>query len=177
MKNPQHKDLLNRLDYVKKVSLFADLDDEQVKRLVEEMDVQEFSEGELVFKEGSKGDSIFILLQGEVEISKSLVLPQWIQSAQKQEKSLIRLSDSFHPFFGEMAMFSSEAERSATITAVQTCRMAILPRKKMIRILEQDPKIGMIVYRNIASELAKRLREANKNVLKLTTAFTLALEG
>lgn len=177
MKPSTHPKLTGRLDYFKKVSLFRDLSERQIGRLMHIMSLVEYSEDEVVFKEGSSGDSIYILIEGEVEISKTLVLPQWIQSAQKKEKSLIRLSEKAHPFFGEMAMFGQDAERSATITATKTCLMAMLPGKEFQAILEADPEIGLVVYRNIACELAKRVREANKNVLKLTTAFTLALEG
>lgn len=59
----------------------------------------------------------------------------------------------------------------------QPCTIAFCTKDKLIREIEKEPAIGTIIYRNIASELVKRLRKANKDILKLTTAFTLALEG
>jgi len=112
-----------------------------------------------------------------VEISKPLVLPPWIQSGQKQEKSLLRLTEKHRPFFVEIAMFSDQRERSASITAVTPCIIAVLNQENLEEVLDKDPAAGLIIYKNIASVLAARLIKANKDILKLTTAFTLALEG
>ena len=37
--------------------------------------------------------------------------------------------------------------------------------------------VGSIIYHNIATVLTQRLIKSNKDILKLTTAFSLALEG
>jgi len=169
--------LLAKLEYFKKVSLFRNLTDDQIRRIISIMQTEHFDEGEFVFREGSSGTTLYILLQGEVEISKSLVLPQWIQSSQKQEKSLLHLTEQKYPFFGEMAIFAEGAERSASIRAVVPCEMASIRKEDLEKILDSDPVLGMIIYRNIATELVVRLGKANRDVLKLTTAFTLALEG
>lgn len=172
-----NKSLLSLLDYFKKVSLFRNLTDEQITRMISIMKVEEFEAGEFVFRENSSGTTLYILLQGQVEIFKALVLPQWMQSAQKQEKSLVHLTEKNYPFFGEMAMFDDGAERSASIKAIQPCVMASISKDDLVRAVDEDAAMGMILYRNIASELVTRLRKANRDILKLTTAFTLALEG
>ncbi len=169
--------LKTKHEYLKKVPLFSGLNDEQLKRMTAVMTVSEFEAGSYVMREGDSSTEIYILLKGEVEISKSLVLPQWIQSAQKQEKALIRLSEKHHPFFGEMSMFGKDSTRDASILAVKNCQMACLQKEALLKETTRDPEAGTIIYRNIATELAQRLRKANKDILKLTTAFSLALEG
>jgi len=166
-----------KLDYLKKVPLFKDLTNAQLEQLIAIMKAKQFESGSYVIREGEAGNSLFILLEGEVEISKALVLPQWVKAQQKQEKSLMRLSEKYYPFFGEMAMFDDEPERSASIVAIRPCLMAVITKKDLLKVLDGNPEIGMIIYRNIASQLVQRLRKANKDILKLTTAFTLALEG
>lgn len=163
--------------YLKKVSLFKGLDDHQIEHMIDVMTLSNFDAGDVVMHEGESGTEIYILLEGEVEISKSLVLPQWVQSAQNQEKALIRLSEKHFPFFGEMSMFDEKATREASIKATKACRMACLQKDVLLTEIEQDPQIGTVIFHNIASELVKRLRKANKDILKLTTAFSLALEG
>jgi len=167
----------SKYEYLKKVPLFNGLIDEQLNRMISVMTVSNFEEGEFIMREGDSGTEIYILLRGEIEISKTLVLPQWIQSAQKQDKALIHLSEKQYPFFGEMSMFGDKSTREASIKATKTCQMACLQKEKLLEEIENDPDIGAIVYHNIASELVKRLRKANKDILKLTTAFSLALEG
>jgi len=167
----------NTLDYLKQVSLFNGLNDKQLKRMIKAMTVVNFEQDGWVMREGDSGNEIYILLEGEVEISKSRVVPQLVQTAQKQEKALIRLSQNLHPFFGEMSMFGDKATREASIKATKDCRMACLTKEDLLAEIEKDPAIGTIIDHNIASELVKRLRKANKDILKLTTAFSLALEG
>jgi len=56
-------------------------------------------------------------------------------------------------------------------------QISCFSKKDLLDICDKEPIIGKIIYKNIATELVKRLQTANKNILKLTTAFTLALEG
>ncbi len=177
MKENEAKQLIDLLNYFKEVPLFKGLSESQIKKIIKKMIRQKIAAGDFIIHEGDKESSLYILIKGEVEISKSLVLPQWIQSGQKQEKSLLRLSEKHRPFFGEMAMFSDQPERSASITAVTPCTIAVLSLESLEAVINDDPVTGMIVYKNIASVLAARLIKANKDILKLTTAFTLALEG
>lgn len=177
MKSITQSRLLPKIDYFREVKLFSGLSDEQLKKMMEIMGLKEIEADNFIIKEGDSDNTLYILLEGEVEVSKSLVLPEWIQAGQKQEKSLIRLSEKHHPFFGEMAMFEDEPERSASIKAIQKCVMVTLSKDSIESVTEEDPRIGLQLYFNIASELVERLRRANKDILKLTTAFTLALEG
>jgi CRP/FNR family cyclic AMP-dependent transcriptional regulator len=177
MKNSDNDILLSKLDYLKKVSLFKGLDEKKILIMMEKMKVEQIEAENVFIKEGSVGSDLYILLEGEVEISKSLVLPEWIQTVQKQEKSLVHLSEKHYPFFGEMALYEDQSERSASIITKRSCLMARISKNDLWKIFNQDNEIGMIVNRNIAAELVNRLRKANKDILKLTTAFTLALEG
>jgi CRP-like cAMP-binding protein len=169
--------LLQYLSYLKKVSLFHNLSEDQIKKIINIMNVSEVKENEIIAREGANEDTLFILLKGEVEISKRLLLPLPAGPNIKQEKSLIILTEKQFPFFGEMALIEEVPERSASITALCPCTLAVLKKKDLLKILDQDPSIGSAFYKNIASELVKHLKKSNKDILKLTTAFTLALEG
>jgi CRP/FNR family cyclic AMP-dependent transcriptional regulator len=177
MSTSQKNKLLEQIDYFKKVSLFNGLSDQQIKTLIDIMHPEHFEADSFIMREKDSGDKFYVLIKGEVEISKSLILPQWVQATQKSEKALIRLSEKQYPFFGEMSMFDDNAKREASIKAIVSCEMVSLDKSGLDKILKKNPETGRIVYRNIAGELVKRLRKANQDILKLTTAFTLALEG
>jgi CRP-like cAMP-binding protein len=76
-----------------------------------------------------------------------------------------------------MALFLDKPERSASIKAVKNCTLAAIQKKELLNIFNQDLAIASILYYNIAAELCKRLIKSNMDILKLTTAFSLALEG
>ncbi len=60
--------------YFKKVSLFKNLNEVQIKKIMTIVTHSEVKKDEMITREGEIGDSMFILLKGEVEISKSLYL-------------------------------------------------------------------------------------------------------
>lgn len=169
--------LKKELPFFKKVSLFYKLDDKQINEIIDIMKLRHVKAGEMITQEGSDEDTVFILLKGEVEISKRLLLPLWEGESSHQEKSLIHLSEHDHPFFGEMILFEDKPERSASIFAVHDSTLAVMQKQDMLAILDKNPQIGSVIYKNIAQELTFRLIKANHDILKLTTAFCLALEG
>lgn len=169
--------LLDKLDFFKKVPLFHDLNDDQIKKIISIMKTREVKQAEIICQEDAHEDSMFILLRGEVAISKRLLLPLVQDPSLKQEKSLVTLSERQHPFFGEMALFEDTPMRSASITALKACTLVVIEKSDLLGILHKNPEIGSIIYKNIATELTHRLIKANKDILKLTTAFSLAIEG
>lgn len=164
-------------DFFKQVPLFQGLTEEQIRSLMTLMTLSEIKKDEMITREGEHGDSMFILLKGEVEISKSLVLSPFSDENSVREKALIRLTEKQHAFFGEMALFLKKPERTASIRAIQSCLLAVLQKKDLLSFLGKDHLIGSIIYKNIAVELTQRLIKSNRDILKLTTAFSLALEG
>jgi len=165
------------LSYFKKVSLFKNLDETQIKKIMTIRTLSEIKKNDMITREGEIGDSMFILLKGEVEISKRLFISPVSSEISLQEKALIRLTDQQHSLLGEMARFLEKPERSASIKAMRPCSLAVLQKEELQKILDKDSTIASIIYKNIPAELCIRLIKSNKDILKLTTAFSLALEG
>ena len=169
--------LKEHLPFFRKVMLFKDLPDGQIREVMKLMSRMEVKVGEFITREGEKGDSLFILLEGHVEISKTLVMPLVGEIEGKQEKSLIRLSGKDYAFFGEMSLFEENPERSASIRALEPCQLVMIKKDELLNLLNSNPETGSTIFKNIATVLTRRLIKANKDILKLTTAFSLALEG
>jgi len=155
-------------------SLFSGLNKAQRERITQLVRLQKFAAGQVIVTEGEVGGEMFLLLSGEIVISQRLTLYS-SEGEDKREKSLIKLKDKDNVFFGEMSMFD-DAERSATVTALSQVTCGILTRDQINILCEEDPKVGYQVYYNIGRTLSAYLRRANRNVLKLTTAFCLALD-
>ncbi len=162
-------------EILKKIPFFNGLSEEHLGLLKKIITVKEFAEGTEVIKEGEIGEEIYILLNGEVEVSKSLVLNLPGMNLGQMEKSLTKLTSAGFPFFGEMVLFTDKAERTATVITTKPCTFAIIYKSDFINLAESNKEIGYILYKNIATVLAERLRKANNDILKLTTALTLVL--
>ncbi len=58
-------------EVLKKIPIFSGIKEEHLENLKKIIQIQEFPENAVVIREGEKGEEIYILLNGEVEVSKS----------------------------------------------------------------------------------------------------------
>jgi len=73
MKLSNDSKLMNPNDIdLSKAAVFKGIPKEKLAKITAIMSIKNFPTGQLVFKEGESGDSIYVLLEGEVEVSKSL---------------------------------------------------------------------------------------------------------
>ncbi len=160
-------------EVLRKIPIFNGIKEEHFEKLKRIIQIQEFPENATVIREGEKGEEIYILLKGEVEVSKSLVLN--LPGLEQKEKSLTKFSGDGFPFFGEMVLFDDKAERTATVITTTQCLFAVLKKSDILNLAENDAEVGYPLFKNIASVLAFRLKKANNDILKLTTALSLIL--
>jgi CRP-like cAMP-binding protein len=165
------------LNHLQKYAIFSDLSPDQIKQFAKIMKDIHFDKDEVIFHEGEAGKSILLLLEGQVEISQALTLKTSHATTDTREKSLIRLSSDNHPIFGEMSLFNNRDKRTATVKASVACRLGELEKEVFFKLCNSHPEMGYKVMQNIARVLCQRLIQANQNVLKLTTAFSLMLES
>jgi len=159
-----------------RTAIFAGIPEEKIAKVAALVKVQNFPADQLIMKEGECGSCLFILLSGEVEVSKSLVFRSGGASLDPMDKSLIRLNAKSYPFFGEMSLFDRNSARNATIKTVTPCRFAAIDLAELVRLSEADNEIGYRTFLNIAWSLSDRLNKTNNDLLKVTTALGVALE-
>lgn len=162
---------------ISRFSIFMDLSDDQLDRILEIITATTFNMDEEITREGEHGDLLYLLLDGKVSVSKSLTLLTGDSEVGAKDKSLVKLSSEQMPYFGEMAILKKDSLRSATVKAEQDCTVAVIHRKDLLLLCESDKQIGYRIFKNIAKHLAENLEKADQDILKLTTAFSLALQS
>ena len=164
------------LSRIQNIPLFKGLSEKQLKKLQKVLTVQNVGENAVVIRDNDESTEMFILLEGEVQISKPLVpsLPQL--GIDQQDKSIIRLSGSNHEFFGEMAILEPNSRRMANVTATKRCVLAVMRKQDFTALIREDIQLGYTLMNNIAKILSARLGKANADIIKLAIAFSLALE-
>jgi CRP-like cAMP-binding protein len=161
-------------------NIFRGLGDEKLAKIAAITELKAVGAGEAVIRDGDDGDTFYLLLDGEVEITKVLVMRMSRQEVDQTDKSLIRLRGEAHPefgkpAFGEMALFSESSKRSATVTTTQPSRLGVIRHHPFLELCESDTEIGYRVLRNIATVLSDRLIKANQDILNLTTSLSFVL--
>ena len=168
-----------KYDYniIKEYSLFDGLTESEIQKFISLMKFKTVKDKEVIMKEGDDGDTIVLLLSGEVSITQALTLKNKKAVSDNREKVLIKLNANLHPFFGEISLFNEVDKRTATITATSECDVAILDDDDIINLCNEDNSLGYKFMKNLAEKLSSSLEKTNNQVLKLTTVFNLILDN
>ncbi len=153
---------MQRLDpqQLRSFILFQDLAEADLKRVASISRRRAFPKGHTIFLEGERGDYVVFIASGLVRISRV--------SSEGKVKTLaiLRAPD----FFGEMAVFHADHERSATAETLTECNLITIERDDFERLLEDFPSIS----RKIIAALTQRLRAMNEQVKILALGGGLA---
>jgi len=165
---------MNPSDVIKRTFIFNSLNDREVEDILRISRERRFSKGEIITQEGEQGDSMYILFDGNVEVSKTLTMKLEEGDVREREKILTRFKAEDNLVFGEMAMIDRE-NRSASVVTATDCTLLEIEREDFLGLLEKRPQMGVKILRGLAELLASRLRQSSQDVIRLTTALSIAL--
>tara|TARA_B100000941_G_scaffold199384_1_gene144705 strand:- start:891 stop:1403 length:513 start_codon:yes stop_codon:yes gene_type:complete len=158
--------------------IFDGLSEQEIENFIKLMKFKKIKKNEVIIKEGDNGDTIILLLNGEVSMTQALTLKNSKAISDNREKTSIRIdSKKSHHFFGEISLFNEVDKRTATITATSDCEIAILDDNEIIKLCNENHTLGYKIMKNLAEKLASSLERTNSQVLKLTTVFSLILDN
>jgi CRP/FNR family cyclic AMP-dependent transcriptional regulator len=162
------------LSFYKKIFIFQDLEEEELRQILQLARPRSFAANSTIIKEGESGDSMYIMDGGEVNITKRLTLV--LDQDLPKEKRMIRLKAADGVSFGEMALLENDT-RTATVTALTDCRLLELSRDDFLRFIRENSVTGCKIMLRLAQLLSRFLRKTDQDVVKLTTALAIALGG
>ena len=165
---------MNPSDVIKRTFIFNSLNDREVEDILRISRERRFSKGEIITQEGEQGDSMYILFDGNVEVSKTLTMKLEEGDVREREKILTRFKAEDNLVLGEMAMIDRE-NRSASVVTTTDCTLLEIEREDFLGLLEKRPQMGVKILRGLAELLASRLRQSSQDVIRLTTALSIAL--
>lgn len=142
------------VDKVPPIPLFSDLPRDAFMALTERMDLRVASTNEALITEGEGGDSMFIIIQGKVKVSR--------RTEDGGELVLADLSDG--AFFGEMALLS-DAPRTASVICTEETMLFSISRELVADMTAQYPTVGEVMRRFHKNRLIT-------NLLKTSPIFT-----
>jgi serine/threonine protein phosphatase PrpC len=136
------KRLTLKRDLLAKMPLFARLDDRELLRVMQSCEVRQYDDGQVVIREGDKGDELFIVLAGKVNVSRG-------------GETLTRFGAGEH--FGEMALIRA-VPRSATVNAeAGGAELIVIRRQDFFEILRNEHEIAVKMLWQFLGVLADRL--------------------
>ena len=143
-----------------KISLFEGLSHEQLAKVAALAREVKSRYGTVFFREGETGDSFYVLLEGNVRISKQIV--------GVGEEALAILEPG--ACFGEMALIDN-FPRSADARAHTDCTVSVITKSELGALMSADRDLAYELLLRFVGTLAARLRETND---KIKVFFALA---
>ncbi len=116
---------------------------------------KQLEEGELLFREGEPGDRMYVVLEGQVRISKT------IPGVGEEALAFLERGD----YFGEMALIDN-APRSADARAHTGGAVVLaIPREVVEGVLDIRKVTSLRLLKLLCSLVAKRLRELDEKII------------
>ena len=151
------------VEILRKVALFEGMTSAQLRKLAAALGESRFPGSSHIFKEGSAGTSMFIIVEGKVRISK--MVPGIGEEA-------LAILERGH-YFGEMSLIE-DGPRSADAIAHTGCRLYELSRDKLDQVMFTDKELASVLLWTFVRTLSSRLRETND---KIRAFFALSSFG
>lgn len=137
-------------ELLKQVQLFAGLTTEELKAVAALITERQIAPGEIIIEQNTTGTRMFVVADGSVEV---------FVSGYPQQRSLVVLGHG--QVFGEMALLD-HGFRSASVRGTEEgCICYEIESDSLEGLCEENEHIGYAVMRNLASELAFKLRHGN----------------
>ena len=115
-----------------------------------ERSIKRLADGELVFKQGARGDCMYVIRYGKVRIFRD-------QDGTETTLATLKPGESF----GEIALFD-EKPRSASARAIGETEVEVVPRDAF-DALQCDP-----IIRQVLVKMGQRIREIDESFEKLS---------
>ncbi len=135
--------------FLRNVSLFESLTDEELEALAQMTITRTFSKDNVIILAEEEGDALFIIEKGQVKVS--------IVSEDGREVILSMLGDG--AVFGELSLLDGKP-RSANVIATEDTNLVMLRRQDFLQQVFKVPQIAIALL----AELASRLRRTDRQI-------------
>ena len=128
-----------RIEALRAIPLFASLPDTALTRLVECANEVDVPAGQVLIESHMEGSGLFVIEEGTCVVD-----------APKRKAEL-----GPGEFFGELALLTPEALRTARVRAATPARLLAISRYDFRSLLESEPKLGLAMLEALAERLVK----------------------
>ena len=140
---------MTHLDFLRNVSLFESLDQQELEALSDVTFTRTFSKDNVIILAEEEGDTLFILKKGQVKVS--------IVSEEGRGVILSLLGPG--SVFGELSLLDGKP-RSANVVATEETDLLMLRRADFLQLIYKTPQIATALL----AELATRMRKTDRQI-------------
>ncbi len=153
---------MSDIEKLKQIPLFRSLSDAMLEEFSGFFTPTSYAAGDVIFREKTTGESLYIIVSGEVVIEKAL------DAEGAEFKTLAILGGG--EFFGEMAVIEGQP-RFAQARAAKDSALYEVARDKFFTFIKEHPETGISLFSQIMRVTMRRLQHTSS---ELTMLFDLS---
>lgn len=145
---PQYSRVLSETEVkaMKNVDIFRYLSDEQVSKLTRLGLIEEMRAGEILGVQGKHGSELYIILEGQVELTAVSSMGHLTVRIAGPNESL------------PLAALMGDGTLITSAQAIDDGRVLVIPRSRLFELCNEHPDIGFQLFRAVAEILADRYK-------------------
>ena len=143
--------MTTREEALRRVPLFSTLPESELRELADGLLPQNLEQGSLMFREGDKGNDCYFIVDGQVEIIKSMDTP---------DERMLGVRGAGEAI-GEMSLFSDDHQRTASVLAKTPLKLLVMKRNDLESLLKGHPDLAF----NLVATLSRRLDESEDHTI------------
>jgi len=141
---------------LKKISLFKDLTNDELKKVSKLIKEKTIRKGEVILEEGSPEQGLHVIVTGKVSISRKTM------DGNRQVLAVLKKNG----FIGELSCLDGRSH-SATAEALMKTNLLIIRKADMDKLLNKNPRTAYKIVRNIAIEISNIVRNMNDKFINM----------
>lgn len=146
--------------FLRKVDLFSKLKEQTLEEVLSIVTEEKYEKESVVFKEGDKGDSLYIVKSGKINLTK--------KDGSGKDSTLASLGEG--AVIGDMSLVDDQP-RSATAVTERDTNCIVITKEDFTALIADNPEIMQAILRMTT----ERLRTTNSH-LKELEASTIQME-
>ena len=141
---------------LKENEIFRAFSDKELATLAGHVEEKTYPAGTPLFYENMKGEAMYLIVSGQVKLSKML--------AEGEERTLAVMGPN--DYFGENALLE-EGQRTVTAIVASDSSILVIKRAGFNKLLESEPKLALKIILGMYQLLSSRIRKASPKMQQL----------
>jgi CRP/FNR family transcriptional regulator, cyclic AMP receptor protein len=130
--------------HLRKIPLLAQLDDEEITLVKQEIRIRQYGKREVVLQKGGHGDGLMFLLSGQAQVMDVT------EDGRAIGLRLLTPGD----FFGEIALINNST-RSASVVAMTEALVGFLPAPAAMHLFSHSPSVANQMLKHLAQKIQR----------------------
>jgi CRP-like cAMP-binding protein len=147
---------------LKNADIFYQFNESQLELVANLCQERVLKTGEIIFLEGSKGDELYIIADGIIDI---LINPDLVSDQPSEDHDPVTIATLRRgQSFGEIALVDQGLRSATARIAHDNTRLLVIPSDKLMATCEKHPDMGYRLMLNLAADLALKIRSTGLRI-------------